>query len=231
VRALASRGHDVLFLERDVPWYAAHRDLPAPVLLPTSGSTAASALETGCRDIRGGRPGDRRIVRARGRGGGRPRAAHGGRVTAFYDIDTPVTLAALERGVTRSTWRAADPRFDLYLSFTGGPTLDRLCTSATARGSRGRSTARSTRSCTIPIPEPGRSPEWDLGYLGTYSDDRQPALERLMLIGRARLAGGAVRRRGAAVPGGTIAGRPTSSGSSTCRPSAHRPSTRGCASR
>ena len=30
VRALASRGHDVLFLERDVPWYAENRDLPSP---------------------------------------------------------------------------------------------------------------------------------------------------------------------------------------------------------
>ena len=27
---LADRGHDVLFLERDVPWYAANRDLPEP---------------------------------------------------------------------------------------------------------------------------------------------------------------------------------------------------------
>src|SRR5690554_340678 len=27
--ALAARGHDVLFLERDVPWYAAHRDRTA----------------------------------------------------------------------------------------------------------------------------------------------------------------------------------------------------------
>ena len=30
VRALVGRGHDVLFLERDVPWYAAERDLPEP---------------------------------------------------------------------------------------------------------------------------------------------------------------------------------------------------------
>src|SRR5215216_6681857 len=29
-RALHQRGHDLLFLERDVPWYAANRDLPAP---------------------------------------------------------------------------------------------------------------------------------------------------------------------------------------------------------
>ena len=27
LRGLAQRGHRVLFLERDVPWYAAHRDL------------------------------------------------------------------------------------------------------------------------------------------------------------------------------------------------------------
>ena len=30
LKAFAGRGHAVLFLERDVPWYAAHRDLPDP---------------------------------------------------------------------------------------------------------------------------------------------------------------------------------------------------------
>src|SRR5436309_13327487 len=30
VRELARRGHDVTFLERDVPWYAENRDLPNP---------------------------------------------------------------------------------------------------------------------------------------------------------------------------------------------------------
>ncbi|MFL5299500.1 MAG: glycosyltransferase, partial [Anaeromyxobacteraceae bacterium] len=30
VRELARRGHRVLFLERDVPWYAENRDLPRP---------------------------------------------------------------------------------------------------------------------------------------------------------------------------------------------------------
>src|SRR5436853_3518973 len=30
VRELVRRKHDVLFLERDVPWYAENRDLPAP---------------------------------------------------------------------------------------------------------------------------------------------------------------------------------------------------------
>src|SRR3954452_19771365 len=30
VRELSARGHRVLFLERDVPWYASSRDLPRP---------------------------------------------------------------------------------------------------------------------------------------------------------------------------------------------------------
>src|SRR5215218_6674278 len=30
VRELSARGHDVYFLERDMPWYAANRDLPEP---------------------------------------------------------------------------------------------------------------------------------------------------------------------------------------------------------
>src|SRR3954469_23225070 len=30
VRELARRGHDVLFLEHDKPWYAGNRDLPNP---------------------------------------------------------------------------------------------------------------------------------------------------------------------------------------------------------
>src|SRR6476620_7325207 len=30
VRALVAAGHDVLFLERDQPWYASNRDLPQP---------------------------------------------------------------------------------------------------------------------------------------------------------------------------------------------------------
>jgi spore maturation protein CgeB len=29
VRELSARGHEVLFLERDMPWYAANRDLHA----------------------------------------------------------------------------------------------------------------------------------------------------------------------------------------------------------
>ena len=30
LRGLAARGHDVLFLEHDVPWYSDNRDMPVP---------------------------------------------------------------------------------------------------------------------------------------------------------------------------------------------------------
>ena len=30
LKAFAGRGHDILFLERDVPWYASSRDHPDP---------------------------------------------------------------------------------------------------------------------------------------------------------------------------------------------------------
>jgi hypothetical protein len=48
LKAFAERGHDILFLERDVPWYAAHRDLtirtsagwPSTTISPTSSAGA-----------------------------------------------------------------------------------------------------------------------------------------------------------------------------------------------
>jgi spore maturation protein CgeB len=47
IAALARRGHDVVFFERDVPYYAAHRDFtafPGAQLVPGD-LTAASASE------------------------------------------------------------------------------------------------------------------------------------------------------------------------------------------
>ncbi len=97
--------------------------------------------------------------------------------TAFYDIDTPVTVAALEAG--RCAYLAADqvPRYDTYLSFTGGPMLSRL------EGEFGAPQAVALYCCADPAvyrPSNGAK-RWDLSYLGTYSDDRQPVLERLLL--------------------------------------------------
>jgi len=98
-------------------------------------------------------------------------------VTAFYDIDTPVTLSRLEQGKADYIAPALIPRFDLYLSFTGGPVLELI------EQVYGSPRARPLY-CSVdpavhrPIEVPMR---WNLGYLGTHSSDRQEALNRLLL--------------------------------------------------
>jgi spore maturation protein CgeB len=77
------------------------------------------------------------------------------------------------------------PRYDMYLSFTGGPTLDRLQKKYGARLAR-------PLYCSVdpelyyPDATGADEPQFDIGYLGTYSADRQPVLERLMLHAAAR---------------------------------------------
>src|SRR5690606_8179667 len=97
-------------------------------------------------------------------------------ITAFYDIDTPVTLAKLAKGDDEYLSADLIPGFDLYLSFTGGPTLARLEQVYGARMAR-------ALPCTVDpdlyFPEPGPVTV-DLGYLGTWSADRQPKLEQLL---------------------------------------------------
>lgn len=178
VRALSGRGHDVLFLERDVPWYAAHRDLPDP----PHGRTALYGSLEQLRDdhaaaVRGA---DLVVV-----GSYVPDGVEVGRwvqetaqgVKAFYDIDTPVTLGKLARGDHEYLAPELIPRFDLYLSFTGGPTLRRL------EDELGAQRARAFYCLVDPDGyRPAAAPvRWDLGYLGTYSDDRQPVLDALLL--------------------------------------------------
>jgi spore maturation protein CgeB len=178
MRELSACGHDVLFLERDVPWYAANRDLPNPPY----GRTAlyASLDELKDRFAKDVHEADFVIVGSYVPEG----VAVGEWVTAvargrkaFYDIDTPVTLAKLRRGEYEYLSPALIPRYDLYLSFTGGPTLDCL------ERTYGAPMAKVLYCSTDPhlyYPE-RRDPAWELGYLGTYSQDRHPSLERLML--------------------------------------------------
>ncbi|MFT8244351.1 CgeB family protein [Roseomonas sp. BN140053] len=177
LRAFAARGHEVLFLERDVPWYAAHRDLPDPgfcrlALYPDLGALERWRGEVASADavIVGSYVPDGVAV-----GRWAQDAARG--VSAFYDIDTPVTLAKLERGDHEYLSPALIPGYDLYLSFTGGPTLRRL-------EERYGSPAARALYCSVdtqnyhPLDVPRR---WDLSYLGTYSPDRQPTLDRFLL--------------------------------------------------
>ncbi|HET6578798.1 MAG TPA: glycosyltransferase [Gemmatimonadales bacterium] len=178
VRELTARGHEVLFLERDVEWYAANRDLPRPphgrtVLYHNLGElkrrfTApvgeADLVIVGSYVPEGAKVGEWVTRTAQG-------------VTAFYDIDTPVTLARLARGEVEYLTRALIPRYHLYLSFTGGPTLERL------ERTYGAQAARALYCSVDPAiyqPEPATL-RWDLGYMGTFSADRQRGLTHLLM--------------------------------------------------
>ncbi|HEV2866546.1 MAG TPA: NAD-dependent epimerase/dehydratase family protein [Allosphingosinicella sp.] len=177
LQAFAARGHDILFLERDVPWYADHRDCPDPSWcrlelydsLDDLGRwaeeiAAADAVMVGSYVPQGVEVG--RFVQGTARG-----------VTAFYDIDTPVTLAKLARGDFEYLSPELIPGYDVYLSFTGGPTLARL------ERESGSPAARALYCCVDPAAyAPLDVPKkWALSYLGTYSADRQPTLERLLI--------------------------------------------------
>ncbi|MFC6997485.1 CgeB family protein [Rufibacter roseus] len=179
VRELRNRGHHILFLERDVPWYASNRDLPNPEYCQlelyqsledlqarfTEQVRDADFVMVGSYVPEGVAVGEWAINTAQG-------------VTGFYDIDTPVTLAKLAREDYEYLHPRLIPMYDMYLSFTGGPTLEKL------EKEYGSPMARPLYCSFDPelyFPEPGEEKVWDLGYLGTYSDDRQPPLEKLML--------------------------------------------------
>lgn len=177
IRGLNRRGHKVLFLERDQPWYASNRDAP---ILPfcqsrlyadvdelrtrfTPRIRAAAAVIVGSYVHDGRSVCDWVLEHATG-------------VKAFYDIDTPVTLARLRDDSCEYLSVSQVPEFDLMLSFTGGPTLQRLERDYGARCAR-------PLYCSVDVdqhqPKDVRR-DIELGYLGTYSVDRQPALEELL---------------------------------------------------
>ncbi len=187
VRELTRRGHDVLFLERDKPWYAANRDLPTPPWGRTELYDSVEELKAryGPELARA----DVAILGSyvpEGIEVGRWLTQTAGGATAFYDIDTPVTLAALERGDCDYLEPGLIAMFDLYLSFTGGPTLRRI------EEKWGSPMARALY-CSVDTELYGPRPvqaRWDAGYMGTWSADRQPGLERLLLeAARRRPAG------------------------------------------
>lgn len=174
VAGLAAAGHRVLFLEQDQPWYAAHRDLPDPPYCRAvlydgldglhrhlAAIEAAELVIAGSFTADG--PAVCQLVQQAARG-----------VTAFYDIDTPVTLDALARGDCTYLTPALIPGFDLYLSFTGGPTLGFI------EQRYGAKAARPLYCSAEPGALLDATPCYDLGYLGTYSPDRQPGLEALL---------------------------------------------------
>ena len=132
LEAFVRRGHDVLFLERDVPWYAGQRDLPDPGWCRLEfyrdlddlqrfdrAIVDADAVILGSYVPDGVAVGNRVQELARG-------------IVAFYDIDTPVTLAKLERGRFR-------------ISRPGGRSPDTICICRSPAVRRWTSSKRTMR--------------------------------------------------------------------------------------
>lgn len=187
IRALARRGHEVVFLERDLPDHAAHRDLyelsdahlviyrdwreALPQVRRHLGDADVAMVTSRCPD---GLAATGMVLESRAR------------VRVFYDLDTPITL---RKAAEREPAFYLGPRglgdFDLVLSFTGGEALDAL---------RGRLGARAVAPLYGAVdPEAHRpvppTPEYmaDVSYLGVCTEDRREGLERLLIEPARRL--------------------------------------------
>jgi spore maturation protein CgeB len=180
-RGLAAGGHRLVFFERDVPWYAEHRDLTAlpggrlhlyarfaevrALALREVAEADAALVTSYCPDA----------VEAT-----ELLAASRVPVRAFYDMDTPVTLQRLDAGERVEYLPPRGLRdFDVAFSFTGGEALRAL--------ERRLGAPRALPLYGSVDPEVHRPvaavPHYraDLSYLGTWAANRQEALERLFL--------------------------------------------------
>ncbi|HEY0785509.1 MAG TPA: glycosyltransferase [Acidobacteriaceae bacterium] len=187
-RALHARGHRIDFVEKDVEWYASHRDLASPEYSPVwlYSDWEQDGRELACRLCA-----DADLVVI---GSYFPDAIRATRVLldrvraplAFYDIDTPITLAAL-RASGRTDYLEASliQAYAAYMSFTGGPVLAEL-------EARFGSPLAAPLYCSVDpalyhrVPsQPGY--QADLSYLGTYAADRQAKLMTLLQAPARRL--------------------------------------------
>lgn len=177
LKAFRDRGHQIDFLEKDVPYYARHRDLAEPGFCNVILYKDFNELKEEHSDII--READAVMVGSYVQGGVAVNelvfsVAEG--TTIFYDIDTPVTMAKLEAEDFEYIRPGQVRCFDLYLSFSGGPILDHLM-------DHYKSPAAKPLYCSV---DPGLyypedlGKKWQLGYLGTHSPDRQPAVEELL---------------------------------------------------
>jgi spore maturation protein CgeB len=180
VGALARRGHRVVFFEHDVPYYSAHRDwteIPGGKLVLYSSWSEASALAR--RELADA---DAAILTSFCPDGIAATQAvlDSPAVRVFYDLDTPVTLAALDAGRPLSSIGPRGLRdFDLVLSYTGGEALKRL------RDQLGAPRVIPLYGCMDPALHrpvaPVEAYRSTLSYLGTYAEDRMQALQTLFL--------------------------------------------------
>ena len=181
-RALCRNGHEVVFFEKDVPYYAENRDL---FLLPPGGDLRLySRLEeiapAATRELDSA---DVAISTSYCPDGARTcelvlssRVA----IKVFYDLDTPVTLDQVRRGEQVGYLPSRGLRdFDLVLSYTGGRALKEL---VTLLGAKRVAPLYGSVDPEAHFPVSAVAEfRGDLSYLGTYSEDRQAALETLLI--------------------------------------------------
>jgi spore maturation protein CgeB len=179
--ALHRRGHDITFFEKNVEWYASNRDLPEPPYCKLrlyekwADIVAEARRELGDADVGlvgsyfpDGILATDELLDSR--------AA----VKAFYDIDTPITVAGLrQNGKTEYLDAKQVSGFDVYFSFTGGPMLQEIESRFGAR-------ATGPLYCSFDPREYRRFRSnkrfaCDLSYMGTYAPDRQAKLEELLV--------------------------------------------------
>jgi spore maturation protein CgeB len=180
LRALHRRGHRLVFYEKDVPYYAAHRDLPSCNFCDLVLYSAWDQVRE--RALHDGADSDVTINASYCPDGVRISddiLAISGPLHVFYDLDTPITLRNLrERGVEYLRGDQVGA-FDLYMSFTGGSILEELEREWGAR------MARPLYGCVDPdvYAQVEPRPEFvcDLSYMGTYAADRQQKLDALFL--------------------------------------------------
>ncbi len=186
-QALAQRGCRIVFFEHDVPYYAATRDrydiAGGKLVLYRSWEDVSAEAVQEVADA------DVTIVTSYCPDGidateltlSAARPLH-----LFYDLDTPMTLARLGTGESISyIGHRGLADFDLVLSYTGGAALREL---SERLGARRVATLYGHVDCHLHRPaQPVERYRADLSYLGTYSPDRQAALEALFIEPARRL--------------------------------------------
>lgn len=179
-KALHARGHRIVFFERDSYWYADNRDLPHPDFCDARVyDDWKRVLPSARREIRDA---DVALVGSYfpdGIAAINEVLESAAPCKAFYDIDTPVTVARLRKqGRTEYLLAEQIPAFDVYFSFTSGPLLKEL-------------EQRFGAPLAVPLYcsfdpdeyrrfEPYKRYACDLSYMGTYAPDRQPKIDEFL---------------------------------------------------
>lgn len=185
--ALVQRGHRIVFFERDVPYYAAHRDFREMegvelVLYPEWDEVQALAREhlhkaeiglvtSYCPDG---------IVAAE------LLLASGAELRVFYDLDTPVTIDRWKQGKPVAYIGSRGLRdFDLVLSYTGGEALEAL---KDYLGAKRVAPLYGSADPELHHPKAADARyRAHISYLGTYAEDRQYILQELFVEPARRL--------------------------------------------